>query len=75
MDRGALVDFSPGGHKELDMTEATQHAQKQPKYPSTTEWIKKVPYVYTMKDYSAKKMNEILPFAITWMDLEGIILS
>ena len=22
-DRGALVDFSPGGHKELDMTEAT----------------------------------------------------
>ena len=23
MDRGALVDFSPGGHKELDMTEAT----------------------------------------------------
>ena len=70
----------PGGYgpqdcTELDMTEATQHAQKQPKYPSTTEWIKKVPYVYTMKDYSAKKMNEILPFATTWMDLEGIILS
>lgn len=26
-------------------------------------------------NYSAKKKNEILLFTITWMDLEGIILS
>jgi hypothetical protein len=31
---------------------------KQPKYPSTDEWIKKMWYIYTMKCYSAiKKTN------------------
>ena len=28
-----------------------------------------------MEYYSAIKMTEIMPFAITWMDLEIIILS
>ena len=28
-----------------------------------------------MEFYSALKMNEIMPFAATWMDLEIIILS
>ena len=48
---------------------------KQPKCPSTKEWIKKMYYVYSMEYYSAIKKNEIMPFAATWMDIETIILS
>ena len=48
---------------------------KQPTCPSANKWIKKMWYVYTMEYYSAIKKNEILPFATTWMDWEGIILS
>jgi hypothetical protein len=35
---------------------------KQPRYPTTDEWIKKMWYLYTMKFYSATKKNEILSF-------------
>ena len=48
---------------------------KEPKCPSMDEWIKKMWYIYTTGYYSAIKKNEILPFATTWMELEGIMLS
>ena len=48
---------------------------KQPKYPSTEEWIKKMWYIYIMEYYSTIKKSEIVTFAAPWMDLENIILS
>ena len=46
---------------------------KQPKCPSTDEWIKKMWYMYTMEYYSAIKRNEIGSFVETEMDLESVI--
>ena len=43
---------------------------KQPKCPSTDEWIKKMWHIYTMEYYSAIKRNEIELFVVRWMDLE-----
>jgi hypothetical protein len=48
---------------------------KQPRCPSTDEWIKKMWYLYTMEFYAAMKKNEMLSFASKWMELENIILS
>jgi hypothetical protein len=46
---------------------------KQPRCPTSDEWIKKMWYLYTMEFYSAT-MNEILSFASKWVELENIIL-
>ena len=48
---------------------------KQPKCPSTDEWIKKMWHIYTMKYYPAIKGNEIELFVVKWMDLESVIQS
>ena len=48
---------------------------KQPKCPSTDEWIKKMWYIYTMVYYSAIKRNEIGSFVEMWMNLETVIQS
>ena len=38
---------------------------KQPKCPSTDEWIKKMWHIYTMEYYSAKKRNETELFVMS----------
>ena len=48
---------------------------KQPKCPSTDEWIKKMLQIYTMEYYSVIKRNEIELFALRWMDLEPVVQS
>ena len=48
--------------------------RKQPKCPSTDEWIK-MWQIYTMEYYSAIKGNETELFVVRWMDLESVIQS
>ena len=48
---------------------------KQPRYPSTDEWIKKLWYICTMGYYSAIKRNASESVLMRWMNLEPIIQS
>ena len=48
---------------------------KQPKCPSTDEWIKKMWHIYAMRYNSAIKRNEIELFVVRRMDLESLIQS
>ena len=48
---------------------------KEPRCPSTEEWIQKMWYIYTMEYYSAIRSNEFMKFLDKWMELENIILS
>ena len=43
---------------------------RQPKCPSTDEWIKKNGNIYTMEYYSAMRRGKLMSFAPTGMDLE-----
>ena len=48
---------------------------KQPRCPSSDEWIKKLWYVYTMEYYSAIKKNSFESVLMRCMKLEPIIQS
>ena len=48
---------------------------KQPKCPSTDEWIKKMWHIYTTEYCSAIKRNEIELVVLRWIDLESVIQS
>ena len=48
---------------------------KQPRCPSTDEWIKKLWYIYTMNYYSAIRRNPFGSVLMKWMNLEPIIQS
>ena len=48
---------------------------KQPRCPSTDEWIKKWWYIYTMEYYSAIKRNALESALMRWINLEPTIQS
>jgi hypothetical protein len=51
---------------------------KEPRCPSTEQWIQKMWYIYTiytMEYYSAIKNSEFMKFMGKWVYLEDIILS
>jgi len=50
-------------------------SRKEPRCPSTEEWIQKMWDIYTMEYSSAIKNNDFMKFISKWMELENIILS
>ena len=48
---------------------------KQPRCPSSDEWIRKLWYIYTMEYSSAIKNNTFESVLMRWMKLEPIIQS
>ena len=42
---------------------------KQPRCPSTDEWIKKLWYIYAMEYYSAKEKKEFESILVRWVSL------
>jgi hypothetical protein len=48
---------------------------KEPRCPSTEEWIQKMWYIYSMEYYLAIKNNEFMKFLGKWMELEDITFS
>ena len=46
---------------------------KQPRCPSTKEWIQEMWFIYTMEYHSAIKNKDIMNFADKWMELENIL--
>jgi hypothetical protein len=46
---------------------------KQPRCPTTEEWIQKMWFIYTMEYYSDIKNEDIMSFAGKWMELENIL--
>jgi hypothetical protein len=71
----------PGKRSEMERKSVTAalfiiaRSWKEPRCPSTEEWMQKMWYIYIMKYYSAIKKNEFMKFLGKWMDLEGIILN
>jgi hypothetical protein len=62
-------------HKNHALRDQADKLWKQPRYPTTDEWIRKMWYLYTMEFYAAMKKSKMLSFAGKWMELENIILS
>ena len=58
----------------IEILFAIARTWKQPRCPSTEEWIK-MWYIYTMYYYSVTERNEFESVLVTWMNLEPAIES
>jgi hypothetical protein len=77
-----LLDIYPKEHKTgcsrdtctLMFIAALFKNWKQPGFPTTDEWIKKLCYIYRMEFYSVTKNNG-MGFESKWLQLKHIMLS
>ena len=58
-----------------DKNEKYMEIQMARAYIKRRLWIKKLWFMYTMEYSSAIRNDKYPPFASTWMELEGIMLS
>ena len=73
-DTGMLIRSGPCTPMFIAVRSTIAKSWKEPKCPSSDDWIK-MWFIYTMEYYLAMRKNEIGPFAATWMEMEGIMLS
>ena len=66
-DTGVLIHRGTCPNVYSSTFNAIAKLWKEPKCPSTDEWIKKMWFIYTMEYYLEMRKKEILPFAATWM--------
>ena len=74
-DTGVLMHRGTGSPMFTAALSTIAKLWEDSKCPSTDEWIKKMWFIYTMAYYWAMRKNEFLPFAATWVEVEGIMLS
>ena len=53
----------------------TARTWKQPRCPSTDEWVKRLWYIHTMEYYSAIKRKTFESVLMRWMNLEPVLQS
>ena len=77
LSKGYKYAVSKGPMHPIVYSITINNFPKYGKSPNVHQWMneEEVVYMYTMEYYCAIKKNEILPFATTWMELEGIMLS
>ncbi|KAF0887242.1 LORF2 protein, partial [Crocuta crocuta] len=74
-DTGVLIHRGTWTPMFIAALSTIANSWKEPKCPSTDEWIKKMWFIYTMEYYIAMRKNEIWPCVATWMELECVMLS
>ena len=71
--RNILVQEKPAQYCKANVIQ--DRTWKQPRCPSTDEWIKRLWYIYTVEYYSAIKRNTFESVLMRWVNLEPIIQS
>ncbi|KAF0873336.1 LORF2 protein, partial [Crocuta crocuta] len=74
-DTGVLMHRGTGTPMFIAVLSTIAKLWKEPKCPSTDEWIEKMWFIYTMEYYLPMRKNKIMLFATTWMELKGVMLS